>query len=136
MNLYLLLKKAAKIAIQITFLWGIYYVSTWITGILDLPIPGGVVGMIVLFTLLITGILPLRIIDDGVSLLLGNFPLLFIPLAVGLMPLGSLFMSNWLTMLVTVFVSTGMGIIVTGMVSQLLAKHGKNRLVNENEQSN
>ena len=136
MNLYVLIKKSIKIAIQITFLWGIYYVFSWITSLLGLPIPGGVVGMIALFTLLITGILPLRLIEDGVNLLLGNFPILFIPLAVGLMPLGSLFMSNWLTMFITIFVSTGLGLIVTGMVSQLLAKYGKTRLVNDNEQSN
>jgi len=46
------------------------------------PIPGGVIGAIVLATLLLTEVLPLRWFEDGADLLLKNLGLFFVPAAV------------------------------------------------------
>lgn len=110
--------KSALIVLQIVFLWLIFLVASYIVAQTGIPLPGGVLGMIIMFILLATGIIPERMVKVGADLLLSHLTLLFIPIAVGLMPLGSLFMSHWWSMLITVFVSVALGIAITGWVAQ------------------
>ncbi|MBI2394795.1 MAG: CidA/LrgA family protein [Deltaproteobacteria bacterium] len=49
---------------------------------LSSPIPGGVIGAVVLAVLLLTDVLPLRWVEDGADVLLANLGLFFVPAAV------------------------------------------------------
>ncbi|MGZ3452125.1 MAG: CidA/LrgA family protein [Polyangiales bacterium] len=67
---------------QVGILAALYFACDLATRALHLPLPGNVVGAIVLAVLLLTGIVPLRWVDEGADLLLHNLPLLFVPAAV------------------------------------------------------
>lgn len=49
---------------------------------LSSPVPGGVIGAVFLAVLLLTGVVPLRWIEDGADVLLANIGLFFVPAAV------------------------------------------------------
>ncbi len=134
MDFLLLMKRFMIAALQITGLWLIYAVSSLIADTFSLPIPAGVIGMIILFALLTSKVLPLRWVDTGGGLLLDHLPLLFIPVAVGLMPFGDLFLSNWLSMLIVILASTGIGIFIAGATTQMLKKHKEQK--GENQHAN
>ncbi|MEO0575707.1 MAG: CidA/LrgA family protein [Pseudomonadota bacterium] len=87
---------------------------------IGLPVPGPVVGMVLLFCgLCIKGDTPpaLAKLADG---LLSNLSLLFVPAGVGVMLHVGVLGEQWLPLSVGVFVSTLVTVIVTGKLMQRL----------------
>lgn len=68
-----------KLIKQFAVIFTIYSISDIISKTLKLPIPGNVLGMILLFLLLLTGIIKENQIDEASDLLISNMALLFIP---------------------------------------------------------
>jgi putative effector of murein hydrolase LrgA (UPF0299 family) len=86
-----------------------------------LPLPGPVIGMVILFTgLLAKGSLPQDLAAVG-DALLTNLSLLFVPAGVGVMLHGSLLGRDWLPITVALLGSTALTIIVTGMLMARLS---------------
>jgi len=116
------LKNSLKIIGQISLLWVIYYLSTWIVNFLHLPIPGTVLGMIILFTLLSTGIIKEQWLSAATTPLLKHLSFFFIPLAVELMQWGDLFMQKGYLLFLPLVVSILVALITTGGIVQQLVK--------------
>ena len=88
---------------------------------LELPLPGSLVGMLLLLTLLLTGAVPLSWIESGASLLLRHLGFFFIPITVGLMGFTDVFVANGPAIVVTLVVSAVVGLCLAGLISQRLA---------------
>lgn len=87
-----------------------------------LPIPGPVIGMLLLFIgLLIRRGVPEHLEKTGTTLL-SHLSLLFIPAGVGVMVHLKLIAGEWLPIAAALVVSTALTIAVTGLVTQALAK--------------
>lgn len=93
---------------------------------LGLPVPGPVIGMILLFVALM-----LRHGGDGemppamgavADALLSNLGLLFIPAGVGVVIYGPLLARDWLPIAVAVSLGTLIGIAFTGLLAQTLLR--------------
>lgn len=87
-----------------------------------LPIPGPVIGLLLLFlTLCVRGGLaaPLRDTANGI---LQHLSLLFVPAGVGVMVHLSRISGEWLPILAAVLVSTALAIAVTALVMQALMR--------------
>lgn len=125
------MKKRFVIICQFFLLWVINELGTFIVNILHIPVPGNIIGMLLLLIFLLTGIIQLKWVDIGASLLNRHLSFFFIPISVGLMTLGSIFMSSGIRLLFILVLSAIIGIIGTGLTSQLLAKK---REVSSNEQ--
>lgn len=78
--------------------------------------------MILLFILLLTGVIKLEWIDEASSFLLRHLVFFFIPITVGIMTLGAIFLKNGFLLIFILIVSGSFGMIVTGALSQYLAK--------------
>lgn len=74
--------KLARALLQIGVLSLAYFGCDQAARALSSPIPGGVLGAIVLATLLLGDVLPLSWVEDGADLLLKNLGLFFVPAAV------------------------------------------------------
>lgn len=107
-------------AAQIGLLAALSEVGYQVAGRFELPLPGNLVGMILLSALLATGMIRLRRIEGGASVLLRHLAFFFVPIAVGIMSFGELLRSSGLVLLVVLLVSTLAGIIVAGRVTQML----------------
>jgi holin-like protein len=85
-----------------------------------LPIPGPVIGMVILFCgLVVRGGTP-KGLEDSAGLLLRNLPLLFVPAGVGVIAYMDLLRKSWAAITGAIIIGTVLTIAVTGLVMQLL----------------
>lgn len=120
-----LLKNILKIAGQIFLLWLIYYLSTGIVRYFHIPLPGSVLGMIVLFILLSAGVIKEQWLTAAVNPLLKHLSFFFIPIAVELMQWGDLFLKQGYLLFLPLVVSTLVALLATGGIVELLTKRDR-----------
>lgn len=119
------MRKMIIIVLQLLVLWFLNELGYFLVNTFHLPVPGNVLGMVILFVLLITGGVKLSWIENASSFLIKHLAFFFIPIAVGLMNFGSLFLKNGLSFLIVLIGSIVVGMYVTGVVSQSLVKKKK-----------
>jgi holin-like protein len=97
------LGRFARIAFQSGVLAAIWFVADFAARKLSLPVPGGVVGLVLLLALLLCGGVAPRWVKAGADWLLADMLLFFIPAAVAAVQYGGLFMEDgWRLALVVV----------------------------------
>jgi len=94
---------------------------------LHLRVPANIVGMLLLFTLLCTGIVKERWVSGATTLLTRHLAFFFIPITVGLMGLTDVFVTSGAAIVITLVVSAVLGICVAGFTSQALAARKRRR---------
>ncbi|UNL87405.1 CidA/LrgA family holin-like protein [Priestia koreensis] len=119
--------KIIRIIIQIMILYVFSFVGEYVHQISHLPIPGSIIGLLLLFILLLCKVIPVKIIEDGSSFLLAFLPLLFIPAITGIMKYPSLFSLNGAILFFIIIASTILTMIVAGFVSQFLEQKANRR---------
>jgi holin-like protein len=104
---------------QVGLLWAIFAGSNVVVTRLHLRVPANIVGMLLLFALLSTGIVKERWISPAAGVLTRHLAFFFIPVAVGLMDCGGLLwpVGHWL--LLAIVVSSVAGMVVSGGLIQL-----------------
>ncbi|MDM5463664.1 MULTISPECIES: CidA/LrgA family holin-like protein [Bacillus cereus group] len=112
--------KYVTLLLQVGVLYVFSLAGTWIQGVFHLSMPGSLIGMLILFLLLSTRILPLKWFEVGAEKLIVFLPLFLIPSTTGLMEYGSFLLSKGSIMFFLVVVSTLVTLIISGYVSQLL----------------
>lgn len=115
-------RTAAKIMLQIGILILFTLAMNALSDWLHLPIPGTILGIIVLFLLLKLNIVKLDWIEAGASWLLAELLLFFIPAAVGIMKYIPMLKSNGLQILVVVISSTVIVMVSSGWVATLISR--------------
>ena len=93
-----------------------------------LPVPGTVIGMMILLFLLITKIIKIENIDKITKVLLDHLTLFFVPVGIGIITLFDKVKDIWCPLLIILFVSTIIVMAVTGLIVQILDK----RILNKN----
>ena len=101
----------------------IYFAGEIISKSLHIPIPGNIIGMILLFLLLTTNIIKVEKVENLANFFLDHLAFFFIPASVGLMTSfdslkGSIFNIILLCILTTIIV-----ISVTGITVELICKN-------------
>ncbi|ERS00460.1 murein hydrolase transporter LrgA [Marinobacter sp. EN3] len=90
--------------------------------LLGLPIPGPVLGMIMLFvTLMIRGSAP-DSLSEASSALLSHLSLLFVPAGVGMMTHFGRIADEWLPITLALFLSTVITMVATALIMQLTTR--------------
>jgi holin-like protein len=104
----------------LTFLLLFQLCGEFISRLLDLPIPGNVMGMGLLLIALSTKMIDIKWLEDAADLLLSNMALFFVPAGVGVMVYADLIAAEWLPITVATVVSTFIVMAVTGVLAQKL----------------
>ncbi|MGB1950857.1 MAG: CidA/LrgA family protein [Marinobacter sp.] len=87
-----------------------------------LPIPGPVLGMVLLFlTLLVRGRAPASV-DQAASALLSHLSLLFVPAGVGMMVHFSRIADEWLPITLALLLSTVITMVATALIMQVTSR--------------
>jgi holin-like protein len=93
---------------------------------LHLPVPGPVIGMVLLFGILLIrhgeGEAPPAALSQVADTLLGHLGLLFVPAGVGVVVLLHTLAANWLPLALAVGGGTLLGIAFTGRLAQVLLR--------------
>jgi holin-like protein len=109
---------------QVGLFWAIFALSHVVVTRLHLRVPANIVGMLLLFALLCTGIVKERWVSPAAGVLTRHLAFFFIPVAVGLMDCGSLLwpVGHWL--LLAIVLSSVAGMVVSGGLIQLFGPCG------------
>ncbi|MBQ2886721.1 MAG: CidA/LrgA family protein [Alphaproteobacteria bacterium] len=101
--------------------------------LINLPIPGSIYGMIILFILLCLGVVKIHHIKEVSKFLIDIMPVLFIPYAVGIIEQFDYLKGSWIQIIIITIVSTIITMVVTGIVSQTIIKHMRGSDSNESD---
>ncbi len=107
---------------QTAVLAAIAWLADYAVRALALPVPGNVLGIVVLFILLATGVVKERWISEAASFLLRHLVFFFIPVAVGLMNWGEVFYDYGWVLLGAIVGSTALPLLVTGWLAGALRR--------------
>ncbi|GFK95419.1 Antiholin-like protein LrgA [Fundidesulfovibrio magnetotacticus] len=110
---------------QTAILWAIYRSSCWLVESTGLPVPGNVVGVALLFTLLCLGVVRLEHVSKASDFLLRHLVFFFIPITVGLMEWGAVFAEHWAVLAAAVLVSSFAPFWLVGRLTQWLHRRGR-----------
>lgn len=116
------LKHISTCVLQVAILFFISIAMDSIAKLLHLPIPGSILGIIVIFTLLKSNLIKLDWIEKGANWLLAELLLFFIPAAVGVMKYIPLLESEGVQILIVVIVSTLIVMISSGLIASRITK--------------
>ena len=110
-----------KLFREAIIIFGIYLLGVLITDITGVPIPGNVIGMVILFLLLYLKVIKVEQISTISNFFLEHLAFFFIPAGVGLISSFSVIKNIWLQLLIVCFVTTEITMICTGLVVQKIA---------------
>ncbi|WP_158783579.1 CidA/LrgA family protein [Pantoea sp. BAV 3049] len=99
------------------------YAGTGLSALLPVTIPGSIIGMLILFTLLALQLLPVEWVKPGSTLLIRYMGLLFVPISVGIMSYTDVLSAQFGPIVVSVVVSTFIVLLTVGLASHKL--HGR-----------
>ncbi|WP_294133096.1 CidA/LrgA family protein [uncultured Clostridium sp.] len=117
-------------------LLSIYFAGEILSKLLNLPVPGSIVGMILLFVLLTSNIIKVEKIENLANFFLDHLAFFFIPASVGLMTSfaslkGSIFKIILLCILTTIIVIAVTGITVQFICNRKSVKEDKKNTINK-----
>ncbi|QDY46833.1 CidA/LrgA family protein [Planococcus glaciei] len=113
--------------IQLAVLFGFYLLGEWLRALFNLPLPGSIIGFLLLFSALLLKIYPLKWIDSGAHFLLAFLSLYFIPATVGVIDYADVFTGKGVWLLVIAVVSTLLTMAVSAWISQWTARTAKQK---------
>jgi holin-like protein len=116
------LRQAGRMLNALTLLVVCQFLGEITARFLDLPLPGPVIGLVLLLGLLVWRGGPAPGLEATGNWLLRHFGLLFVPAGVGVITQLDTLGANWLALLVAIPLSTFAGLVVTGWVMQRLDK--------------
>lgn len=119
------MKKKAQFLGQLAVLIAIYLAGNKVVLLTGLPVPGNVVGVVLLYALLNLGLIRLEHVQEAADFLLRHLVFFFIPVAVDLMNWGGVFYRYGLALALAIAVSTILTFLGTGYLAQWLQKGEK-----------
>lgn len=109
-----------KIFRQLILIIGMYIIGDILSTALHLPIPGNILGMIILLILLSTNVIKLEHVEDVSNFLLSHLSFFFIPAGVGLIASFHLIKSSFIQIILICIITTILTIGVTGKIVDML----------------
>jgi holin-like protein len=116
------MKKIALGLLQVAGLTVFSLLVNALTSFLHIPLPGSIIGMILLFLLLESGVIRLNWVEAGASWLLAELLLFFIPSAIGVMKYSKLLEADGLQVLAVVLVGTFTVMASSGLLTGAIYK--------------
>lgn len=121
--------KILRIILQILFLFLIAFIGDGLHTYIHIPIPGSIIGFLILMSGLLFKIIPVSWIEEGAGFMLAFLPLFFVPATIGVMKHPSLLSWNGIILIGIVILSTMITMIAAGRTSQFLERKAEKRKV-------
>lgn len=111
-----------KLLRQFLIILIICFIGEVLSKVVHIPLPGSIIGMILLFICLLLGVIKLEMIEEISKFLLDHLAFFFIPAGVGLLAYIGILKENLIPILVICFITTFLVMIVTGWTVQLIKR--------------
>ena len=116
-----------KIIGQLAIILAVYLAGILLENILNLPLPGSIIGLLLMLVLLHLKVIKVEKIKQVSDFFLNNMMFFFIPATVGIMASYNVLDGFLFQIVVLVMISVVITISVTALVVQLIAKHKDER---------
>jgi holin-like protein len=113
---------AMKYLSQFMIILFMYFLGIVLQTLMNLPIPGTVLGLIILFLSLQTKLIKVEMLEEVSEFLLAHMAFLFVPAGVGLMTALNVLSGKWLQFLIFIIITTTIVWVVTAYVVKLLRR--------------
>lgn len=100
----------------------IYFIGEGISKFFKLPVPGNIIGMILLLLLLGTKVIKVESVETVSNFFLDHLAFFFVPAGVGLITATDLLKGNSLKLLFVCILSTIIVLVITGFIVQTVIK--------------
>ncbi len=114
--------RCLHIAFGVVAMIGIWAAASWLVALLHLPISGGVVGLVFLMVLLLTGHVPAAFVRPGAQWVVAELLLFLVPAIVSIVHYGSLLRHDGLQLLAITVTGTTLVMVVTGIVVEFVSR--------------
>lgn len=109
-----------KLLRQFLIILIICFLGEVLSKVMHIPLPGSIIGMILLFICLLTGIIKIEMIQEISKFLLDHLAFFFIPAGVGLLAYVGILKENLIPIIIICFITTILVMIVTGWTVQII----------------
>lgn len=109
-----------RTGLQLVLLGALFAACRWVVARTGLPVPPGLLALVLLIGLLVSRLVPERAVDQGGDLLLRYLPVIFLPPGIGVIRELHLVEGHALGLALVVLVSLAAGQLVAGAVAQSL----------------
>ncbi|MDX8336642.1 MULTISPECIES: CidA/LrgA family protein [Cetobacterium] len=113
--------------LEILIIFGITYSGVLISQLFSLPIPGTIMGMFILLTLLIIKVLKVENIEKTSNFILGNMLFLFLPPAVKLLNYIDVLKGGFFRIIFLIVLTTAITMGTTGFVVNFIIERGEKK---------
>lgn len=110
-----------KLFRQSIIILGVYIIGELISKGFNLPIPGNILGMLLLFTLLCTNVINVEKVEMVGNFFLDHLAFFFIPAGVALLNSFDMIKSSFIQIVIICLITTVIMIVVTGKVVQFIS---------------
>jgi holin-like protein len=107
---------------QFSIILGIYFLGSLLQKSFGLPVPGNILGMLILFFCLLAGVIKLETISRISDFLLENLSFFFLPAGVSLITCSGVLEGKWTEVLGVSIISTVIILAVTGLTVEFIKK--------------
>lgn len=111
-----------KILRQMSLLLLLVFIGELLNKVFKIPVPGNIIGMILLLVALLTGIIKLHQIEEISKFLLDHLSFFFIPAGVGLLSVTGILQGSWHFILFICIFTTILVMSTTALVVQFLRR--------------
>lgn len=118
--------KVIKIIVQVCLIYIISLLGAFLQVKFNLPIPGSILGLLILFGLLSSKLLPEKWIQEGASFLLSTMMFFFIPATVGIINYLDFFKGKGLVLVLVLIVTTCLVLVCSGYAAEKLGQKKEN----------
>ena len=108
--------------LQFIFIYGFFFLGQLLRELFSIPLPGSIIGFMLMFTALLLKLFPLRFVESTATLLLSFLPLYFIPATVGVIEYLGVFAGKGFFLIGLIIVSTLLTMAASGSTSQYLGR--------------
>ena len=106
--------------LQFIFIYGFFFLGQLLRELFSIPLPGSIIGFIMMFAALSLKLFPLRFVESTATLLLSFLPLYFIPATVGVIEYIDVFAGKGFFLIAVIIISTLLTMAASGLASQYL----------------
>jgi len=103
---------------------GLYFLGEFISNNFLTPLPGNIIGLLLMVTFLALGIVPVSKVERFAEILLDNLILIFIPLNVSIVTIWSLLRAEGIKILLVNLVTTLLVLALTGWATKMFIVKG------------
>lgn len=103
---------------QVMILYVFFLLGNFLQVLLHIPLPGSIIGLLLLLAAMYMNILPVHQIQQGAGFLLAILPLLLVPATIGIMNFPILVSGKGLPIFLMIVTSTAITIVITAKTSQ------------------